>query len=69
MSYYNIPERPLDPPEPKAREVYRCAMCGCVIYEGDEYWDIPGYGQCCETCIDEAHHYDAEIEYPDEEDD
>lgn len=65
MSYYNIPERRLDPPDDTRKTAYTCKVCGRAIKEGDEYWDIPEFGQCCETCIDGAHHYDAEAEIPD----
>ena len=62
MSYFNIPERPLDPPEDKRACVYRCAICEEIIREGDDYYDIPGLGPCCEICIDDARRYDAEPE-------
>ncbi len=62
---YNIPERSLDPPEDNRKTAYTCKLCGCAIKEGDEYYAIEGFGMCCETCISEAHHYDAEVEIPD----
>lgn len=66
MSYYNrMPEAPINPPEDTRKRVYRCAICREAILEGDEYYDIPGLGPCCETCIDDAHHYDAELDEPD----
>lgn len=62
MSYYDIPERDLDPPEDRRRRVYSCAICEEAILEGDDYYDIPGLGPCCETCIEEARCLDAEME-------
>jgi hypothetical protein len=64
MSYYNVPERPLDPPEDKHKVVYRCRLCDGEIREGDDYYDIPDRGPCCEACIDDSKRYDAELEYP-----
>lgn len=58
MSYYNVPERPLDPPED--RIAFECEICGGDIYEGEEYYDIPDLGKCCANCINDAHRYDAE---------
>lgn len=66
MSFFNsIPEPPLDPPEDTRRRVYSCAICGEDILEGDDYYDIPGFGKCCEGCIDDAKCYEAEFEGPD----
>lgn len=67
MSYnqYDIPERPLDPPEDTRKRVYRCAICEGDIREGDDYYDIPELGPCCETCIKDAKRYEAEPEYSD----
>lgn len=65
MSFYNIPERPLEPPENHARRVYTCELCGKGILEGDEYYDVPTIGPCCAECIKCAHHYEAEFEGPD----
>lgn len=64
MSYYNIPERPLDPPEDSRRHVYRCAICGDPIREGDDYYVLPLLGKCCEACVDDSKRYGAELEYP-----
>lgn len=69
MSYFDIPERPLDPPEDRRARVYRCAICGEDILEGDDYYNIPGLGPCCEPCIDDAHRYEAELDYPEREED
>lgn len=63
MSYYDIPERPLDPPEDTRAVVYRCRICDGEILEGDDYYNVPGLGFCCEECIDESKCYDAEIPY------
>ena len=60
MNKYHIPERPLDPPED--RVAFECEICEGDIYEGEEYYDIPGLGKCCTNCISDAHHYDAEAE-------
>lgn len=69
MNYYDIPERRLDPPEDTRKEVYHCIICDEPIYEGDDYYDIPGLGPCCEPCIDDAHCYEAELDYPEREED
>lgn len=62
-NHYNVPERPLDPPEDTRKRVYSCAICEGDILEGDDYFDIDGFGKCCETCIADAKRYDAEIPY------
>lgn len=62
MSYYNVPERPLDPPEDTRKRVYSCAICGEPIREGDDYYDIHKLGPCCEECIEESHKYEAELD-------
>lgn len=67
MNNIFTPERPLDPPEDTRKTVYKCPLCGWGIYEGDDYYDIPGLGPCCETCITEARCYDAEPECPEYE--
>ena len=66
MSYnqYNVPERPLDPPEDNRGIVFRCEICEEPIREGDDYYDIPDLGPCCEKCISESKCYDAELDYP-----
>ena len=64
MSYLDIPDYNLDPPEDRRTVVYRCRICDGEIREGDDYYDIPGLGPCCETCIDESKCYDAEPDYP-----
>lgn len=66
MSYYDIPERRLDPPEDTRKVVYRCAICKEPIYVGDDYYDIDGLGICCEECIKASRRYDAELEYPED---
>ena len=58
----NISERPLDPPEDTRARVYTCKICGEEILEGDDYYDIPGLGVVCCTCIDDARQYDAELD-------
>lgn len=68
MNYYDIPERPLDPPEDKRKRVYSCAICNEDILEGDDYYDVPTLGPCCETCIEDSKCYDAELDYDEEED-
>lgn len=37
---YDIPERPLDPPEDKVFAM--CDCCGGEIYEGEDYYSIDG---------------------------
>lgn len=69
MSYYDTPERPLEPPEDKRRSVFSCAICEWDIFEGDDYYDIPSLGPCCVTCISESKRYDAELDYPSREED
>lgn len=71
MSYYDIPERPLDPPEDTRACCFRCAICREPILEGDDYYDIPDLGPCCEDCIKDSRRYDAEVPYygPDREED
>lgn len=63
MSYYDIPERRLDPPEDTRERAYSCAICGEDILEGDDYYDISGLGPCCETCISDSKCYEAEVPY------
>lgn len=48
MSYYDIPERPLEPPyyEP----IGYCAECGNEIFEGEEIYEIQN-NWFCEECI------------------
>ena len=62
MNKYYVPELPIDPPEDDRLAVYTCRICGDPILEGDEYYSIPSYGECCASCIGDAHHYDAERE-------
>ena len=65
MSYYDIPERPLDPPEDTRDCVYRCRICDDEIREGDDCYYIPGYGPCCEECIADSKRYSVELPEPD----
>ena len=60
MNYYNMPERPLDPPEPRLRKAFICSICDEAIYEGSDYYQIPGLGPCCEECIGDCRRYDAD---------
>lgn len=64
MSYYNLPDRNLEPPESNARKAFTCELCEDSIYEGEDYYDIPGVGVCCEKCIDDCKRYDAEAYDP-----
>lgn len=57
------PERPLDPPEDRREVVFRCYICEHPIKEGDDYYDIPDLGPCCEDCISEAKRFDATPDY------
>lgn len=63
MSYF-IPEYHLEPPEDTRKCVYSCAICDEDILEGDDYYNIPKLGYCCESCINEAKRYEAELDYP-----
>lgn len=40
MSYWDVPERPLEPPEDKP--VSYCGFCGGEVYEGDTVYRIDG---------------------------
>lgn len=31
-----------------------CSQCGCEIYDGDEYFEIPRIGKVCTSCASEA---------------
>lgn len=44
----SCPNAPWSDPKP----VYYCIMCGCGIYDGDEYYDL--YEAYCEECIGKA---------------
>lgn len=61
MNYYDIPDAPLEPPEDRRRKVFICPICEEPIYEGEDYYDIPELGPCCEECISDAKRYDAEV--------
>lgn len=61
--YASIPERPLTPPEDDREIVCSCAICGEDLLEGDEYYDLPKLGICCEHCVEDCHHYDLEYDY------
>lgn len=65
MNYFNVPERPIDPPEQELRKVYTCEICNEDIYEGEDCYKIPDYGVCCTHCIDECKCYSVEPEYDD----
>lgn len=62
MSYSNVPDYRLEPPEDTRRKVCNCKICGEPVREGDDVYDIPGFGVCCTICIDESKHYDVEVE-------
>ena len=52
MNYLSIPERPLDPPEPRIGEedCTRCTKCNWRIEPGDDYYEV--YDEVfCEECI------------------
>ena len=40
-------------PEYTEKPVCTCENCKEGIYEGDDYYNIPGYGDLCEDCIKE----------------
>lgn len=44
------------------REAFTCALCDNAVYVGEDYYDIPGVGKCCESCIKDCHRYEAEDE-------
>lgn len=52
MSYYSTPEHRLEPPEDTRKRVYSCAICDDDILEGDDYYDLPELGICCEECVE-----------------
>ena len=66
MSIYHVPDYNLDPPEDTRRRVYSCAICGNDIIEGEDYYDLPKLGKCCEDCVRDCKCYEAEIEEPDD---
>lgn len=43
-------------------EVFTCECCGEPILEGEEFWELKGFGIFCEACISDAHHYDANLD-------
>lgn len=50
MSYYDVPERPLEPPED--RPVDYCDCCGGEVYGGDTVYRIDG--QCIHAdCLED----------------
>lgn len=57
---FYVPEQPLEPPEPNLRKVFTCEICGDPIYEGEDYYDIPDFGQCHDNCIHDCKRYEAE---------
>lgn len=63
MRYCYPDERPLEPPEDKRKCVYSCAICDGDILEGEDYYDLPELGFCCEECIKGCKRWDAEIDY------
>lgn len=63
---YRIPEPNLEPPEDSRTVVYHCELCEEPIREGDDYYDIPSLGTCCEGCIRKSKRYDAEPDYPED---
>ena len=48
--------------EQRGRIAFRCELCDNEVFVGDEYYNIPGVGKCCTSCIDDCHQYDAEDE-------
>ena len=52
-----------EPREYRRREVYTCVCCDEPIFEGDDYYEIPGFGTVCEKCIEDAHYCSAESEH------
>lgn len=64
MSYNNVPDYRLDPPEDSRRAVYRCAICRDSILEGDDFYDLPVLGICCEECVEGSKCFGAELDDP-----
>ena len=44
------------------KQAFTCALCDEAIYVGEEYYDIPGVGKCCTSCIADCHYDEAEDE-------
>lgn len=59
MSYFSFryswpPEPFLDPPEDPRDLIAECTICDDPIYEGEEHFDIPGFGYCCARCVEDS---------------
>lgn len=59
---FDLIQAPLDPPEDTRRVFDSCAICEDPIFEGDDAWDIPNYGYCCERCIKDARIIEVEVD-------
>lgn len=60
MSYWDVPERPLEPPEDKPAGY--CGFCGGEVYEGDTVYRIDGQ-LIHENCLEDfAKDYFADCE-------
>ena len=55
-----VPDYKLEPPDDSKHIAFHCECCEEPIYEGEDYWCFPGWGYCCERCIDSNKHYDAQ---------
>ena len=48
------------PPEPEPEPVTYCSICGCEIWEGDEFYTIDG--AICEDCLNDEYRKIASFE-------
>lgn len=55
MSLYNIPERPLEPPEPEIDGALTCCDCEEVIPGDTWYFEVDGK-YYCEQCMEDHKH-------------
>lgn len=62
MNKNYVPDLPLTPPEPEWVIAFSCAICNEPVYEGEDYYEIPELGKCCEDCIRDCKCYCAERE-------
>lgn len=58
----HVPELPLEPPEDRRPVYATCQVCEEPIRAGDDAWNIPNFGYCCERCIDDAHEIEVEVD-------
>ena len=53
--YYNNPEPPIDPPEPKVDGVLICCDCEETIPGDEYYYEVDG-NYYCESCMQNHRH-------------